>query len=95
MDRNTYLALIEPAMQLVVKKHQDYNQGGVSLESYFPFGLESYIQMLHVKHQRLLSLTQQQVNGSPAPQFESIKDTVLDQINYCIFLLQYLEKQPK
>lgn len=87
MDREAYLAAIKPAMDIVVKKHQDYNSG-VQLEHYFPFGHVSYIQMLHVKHLRLLSLVQQNTK----PNFESMEDTVKDLLNYTVFYMQYLQK---
>ena len=87
MDRARYLELINPAIVLVLKKHEDYNKG-MKLEDYFPFGDASYVQMLHVKQCRLLSL----VSTDTAENFESRKDTVLDLINYAVFYLDYLEK---
>lgn len=87
MTADEYKALIQPAMDVVVKKHQDYNRGGVTLESYFPFGLKSYAQMLHVKNQRLLSLA-----SSSAPiANEALEDTVIDMINYAVFTLAFLK----
>lgn len=88
MNREEYLKAIEPAMDIVVKKHEDYNTG-VQLGQYFPFGTLSYIQMLHVKQLRLLSLVS---SGKPA-NFESMEDTVKDMINYAVFFLQFLESQ--
>ena len=87
MTADEYKALIQPAMDVVVKKHQDYNRGGVTLESYFPFGLKSYVQMLHVKNQRLLSLA----SNNAAPTNEAITDTLLDMINYAVFTLAFLK----
>ena len=84
VDRQDYLNLIMPAMELVVKKHEDYNTG-VQLKDYFPFGDKSYIQMLHLKVLRLRSLEGRQAN------FEGLKDTLNDLINYSVFYLQYLE----
>ena len=86
MDRQKYLELINPAIVLVVKKHEDYNKG-LELEEYFPFGDMSYVQMIHVKQCRLLSL----VGTNTKENFESKKDSVLDLINYCVFYLAYLE----
>lgn len=74
-------------MQTVVKKHEDYNSL-VKLEQYFPFGDKSYVQMLHVKTLRLVSLA-----DNPKPNFESAKDSVLDLINYSVFYLDYMEKK--
>lgn len=87
MDRARYLDLINPAIALVIKKHQDYNKG-LELSQYFPFHDASYVQMLHVKQCRLLSL----VATNTRENFESKKDTVLDLINYAVFYLDYLDK---
>lgn len=86
MDRARYLALLEPAMKIVVAKHQDYNKA-VELSAYFPFQDKSYIQMLHVKAMRLVSLA----STNQEPNFESVQDTVIDMINYAVFYLDYLE----
>lgn len=90
MDRARYLELINPAIVLVQKKHEDYNQGEASLTQYFPFGDYSYIQMTHLKALRLVSLAS--LGEGSAPNYDSIKDTVLDLINYAVFYLDYLEK---
>lgn len=87
MDRATYLKLIDPAVVLVIRKHKDYNSGGDDLHGYFPFGDKSYVQMLHTKARRLVSLAQQ----DSTPNFESVQDTVLDLINYAVFYLEYME----
>jgi hypothetical protein len=95
MNREQYLAAIAPAMDIVVKKHEDYNSGGVALRSYFPFGSMSYIQMLNVKTQRLVSLTlagRDELDSGP--NFESIEDTVYDLINYAVFFAMALQESP-
>lgn len=90
MNREQYLKLINPAIEIVVKKHEDYNRE-TNVHTYFPFGDKSYVQMLHVKSQRLVSL-----NKTAAPaNFESTKDTLLDMINYAVFYLEALEMQEK
>ena len=91
MNKMQYLDLIQPAIDMVVKKHEDYN-AGLELKSYFPFGDLSYTQMLHVKSQRLVSLAGKSLNEiDTVPNYESAKDTVLDMINYCVFYLAYLK----
>lgn len=89
MKDKQYDALVKQAKDLVVKKAQDYQGGSVGLHDYFPFGDQSYVQMLYVKAMRLRSL----VEGTRSPNFESTKDSVLDLINYAIFYLEYLEEQ--
>ena len=85
MNSDEYLILIRPAIDLVALKGQDYNTGP-KLEQYFPFGDKSYIQMIHLKALRLVSLADR-----PVPNFDGTKDSVLDLINYCVFYLDYLE----
>jgi hypothetical protein len=88
MDKMRYLELIEPALQIVVKKHEDYGNEVLGLKTYFPFGLTSYAQMLHVKSQRLVSLAK----TGQQPNYESLEDTVKDMINYAVFLLDAINK---
>lgn len=64
-----------------LRKAQDYNEGPVKLRDYFPFGLTSYAQMIHVKSMRLVSLAAQ----GEQPINESVRDTLVDLINYCCF----------
>jgi hypothetical protein len=87
MNRQQYLDLINPAIVIVAKKGEDYNSA-VTLEQYFPFGDHSYVQMIHLKALRLVSLAEKsQIN------FEGKQDTVLDLINYCVFYLDYLAQE--
>lgn len=89
MNKQRYLELIQPAVELVAKKHADYDVGGVEVKDYFPFGGTSYVQMLHVKCMRLVSLQKAGV----LPTNESVKDTLNDLINYAVFYLDHLEDQ--
>lgn len=77
--------------EIAIKKSQDYNNGNgtpTSRAIYFPFGLLSYAQMLHTKSQRLNSLAQQ----NKLPNNESIRDTLLDMINYAAFAVEAIDK---
>ena len=77
--------------EIAIKKSQDYNNGNgqpASRAVYFPFGLLSYAQMLHTKSQRLNSLAQQ----DKAPNNESVRDTLLDMINYATFAVEAIDK---
>lgn len=77
--------------EIAIKKSQDYNNGNgqpTSRAVYFPFGLLSYAQMLHTKSQRLNSLAQQ----DKAPNNESVRDTLLDMINYAAFAVEAIDK---
>ena len=88
MDRTHYLTLIEPAIALVARKSEDYQSAAVALEDYFPFGDKSYVQMLHVKTMRLVSLA-----NNSNPNFEAAQDSVLDLINYAVFYLEYFQRR--
>lgn len=86
-------ALADAAL-LCAKKSLDYNrtQNGHAIDihnidrsNYFPFGPVSYAQMLHTKSQRFNSLIYAGVNHTP--QFEGLKDTALDIINYAGFFI--------
>jgi hypothetical protein len=82
---------------LVEQKSQDYNQtGGAARDAltanrdvYFPFGLKSYVHMIHTKSQRLISLA---LKDDPS-NFEGPRDTALDIINYGSFLAEWLERE--
>lgn len=77
--------------EIAIKKSEDYNNGKSCPDSrakYFPFGLLSYAQMLHIKSQRLNSLVQQ----NKKPNNESIRDTLLDLINYAAFAVEAINK---
>ena len=77
--------------EIAIKKSQDYNNGNgqpTSRAVYFPFGLLSYAQMLHTKSQRLNSLAQQ----DKIPNNESVRDTLLDMINYATFAVEAIDK---
>ena len=77
--------------EIAIKKSQDYNNGQDIPESraiYFPFGLISYAQMIHTKSQRLNSLAKQ----TKSPNNESIRDTLLDLINYACFAVEAIDK---
>lgn len=77
--------------EIAIKKSQDYNNGNgqpASRAAYFPFGLLSYAQMLHTKSQRLNSLAQQ----DKTPNNESVRDTLLDMINYATFAVEAIDK---
>jgi len=65
------------------KAKRDY--GGI--KEYFPFDDKSFVQMIHVKSQRLVNI--QQTGG--IPNNESISDNLLDLINYASYYWEWLE----
>lgn len=90
-------ALAEAAL-LCIRKSQDYNQSSIDLDphkidrsSYFPFGAVSYAQMLHTKALRFNSLVLKEMRGQDA-NFEGLRDTALDMINYAGFFVDAYSK---
>lgn len=84
------MAIFAKAWLVQHLKSQDYNQH--SRDAYWPFGLVSFVQMLHVKVQRLISLATAKVDR---PNFESATDTGLDLINYAAFMVEWLERNKR
>ncbi len=91
-------AAVADAQLLVLKKSNDYNRSELDVadqhsarDVYFPFGHASYAQMLHVKSQRINSLVDAELKGRPT-NFEGLRDTALDLINYASFLAERLER---
>jgi len=80
--------VLREVVELRLKKGNDYNSG-VELKDYFPFGHESYSQMVYLKGLRLVSLVKLLRQGKSAI-FEGIYDTVLDSINYAVFYGEWL-----
>jgi hypothetical protein len=82
------LAVLLDCWILAEKKARDYQGGGVSRDAYFPFGVKSYVQMIVVKANRLVSLLRQ----TGEPNFEGVADSAKDVINYAAFLIERLER---
>lgn len=84
------LAVLLECWLLSAKKARDYQGGDVSRDAYFPFGAKSYVQMLVVKTNRLVSLANQ--DGKAI--HEGMADSARDIINYAAFLVERLERKP-
>lgn len=74
-------------LELREKKSQDYNSN-IQLTDYFPFGQISYSQMIHTKALRLRNLTE----NKEAPNFEGIRDTLMDIVNYALFNIEAIDR---
>ena len=99
--RGGHPGAVAEAVLLCAKKSADYNQGmghhdlhKVDRTSYFPFGPVSYAQMLHTKSQRFNSLAIKQLYGGE-PNFEGLRDTALDIINYAGFFIAAEDSKEK
>lgn len=73
---------------IALRKTKDYDDG-LSRDRYFPLGLASYAQMIHLKSERLLSFARNLRDAN----FESALDTALDLINYASFLADWQKRE--
>lgn len=81
----TEIDVINRALETLKAKGNDYN-AMIAREDYFPHGLISYHQMLHIKVLRIQSLIQSDVK----PNFEGIEDSLEDLLNYTIMALMFV-----
>lgn len=82
------LVVLLDCWMLSERKARDYQGGGVSRDAYFPFGIKSYVQMLVVKVNRLVSLVRQDGEA----EHEGVADSGRDLINYAAFMVERLER---
>lgn len=76
-----------------IAKGNDYN-ATVPLAEYFPFGHESYAQMLWVKILRIRNLVTIRRKGGK-PIHEGLRDSVLDLINYSTYYVEAVDRNDK
>lgn len=81
--------VLKKCIALRAKKGNDYNSGP-QLKDYFPFGHESYAQMVHLKSTRMLSQIAV-LNAGKALNYDGIIDTLEDLINYATFYAEALQ----
>ena len=81
------MTVLEEIRSLRDKKGQDYNCN-IELKEYFPFGQISYTQMIHLKATRLRSLTKKESE----PNYDALRDTLVDLINYAIFNIEAIDR---
>lgn len=79
-DMEAYIKAITKDADNIIfgSKNHDYNNGGIELEDYFPYGVFSAITFINKHLKRLESL----YNAGVDPQNESIKDNWMDILNY-------------
>lgn len=76
--------------ELREKKGADYNHTSVNIRDYFPLGHASYFQMMHLKTKRAESLIEGLTAGDD-PNFEGLRDTLLDALNYITFWVEAID----
>lgn len=73
-------------------KGEDYNNVPGGRDAYFPFGHHSYAHMLNTKVLRINSLVTSMASGKQ-PNFEGLRDTARDLVNYGAFYAEWLDRQ--
>jgi len=81
-----YYSVLGNAIEIYAKKSEDYNNES-AVEDYFPFGNISYLQLIHMKYMRIMSVAK----SNSKPNYESLEDSLLDMINYCSFFVSYTQ----
>ncbi len=80
--------------QLLNRKGQDYGNQDHAKKRYHPLGHHSYIQMMHNKMTRIRH-TALELKPGQTLNFDSVKDSVLDLINYSAFYGAWLKELEK
>lgn len=85
-------ALYEAA-DLQLSKGADYQSALSSVRQgdYYPRGLLTILDIIRTKELRARSLTEKYAAGGDAPNHESIRDSLIDLINYASFGIAWLE----
>jgi NTP pyrophosphatase (non-canonical NTP hydrolase) len=87
---------LSPVFQEITKlraaKGEDYNNVPGGRDAYFPFGHQSYAHMLNTKTLRVMSLVNAMGSGR-VPNFESVRDSVRDLVNYGAFYAEWIDRQ--
>lgn len=80
--------ILKDAAALKERKSADYQGSQFTEEDYFPYGHQSYIQMLHTKYLRMRSVVEQENTN-----FESLEDTLIDMISYAAMYAAWISNQ--
>lgn len=84
--------VLQEAIELQNLKGRDYNGATTSVQQadYYPRGVWSILDIVNAKYLRMVSVLEQMEQGN-APNFESVRDSALDLINYTSFLAAYMD----
>jgi len=85
--------VLAEARNIQIEKNQDYQNdvSTVELADYFPRGVVSLADVLHVKTLRIRAVIDVAQATGEDPKFESLRDSLLDLINYASFTVAYLD----
>jgi NTP pyrophosphatase (non-canonical NTP hydrolase) len=90
--RHELSPVFQEITELRALKGADYNNVPGGRDAYFPFGHHSYAHMLNTKVLRLMSLIQSMGEGKKA-NFEGLRDTARDLVNYGAFYCEWMDRQ--
>ena len=80
--------ILHEVAELKRRKSEDYQGSQFTEDDYFPFGHQSFIQMLHTKYLRMRSVVEQENQN-----FESLEDTLIDMIAYAAMYAAWVKRQ--
>lgn len=81
---------LSPVAVEVARLHASKDQDYGDWRQYFPFGHSSFQQMMHMKMVRARNLNPD-IN-TRSPNHESLRDTIMDMVNYCNFYIQWMDE---
>ena len=82
----TAIDIMQEAIALKQKKSKDYQGGRWEESDYFPYGKTSFNHMMWTKMLRIMSVSDQEGTN-----FESLKDSLIDMINYSAMYAAWLD----
>ena len=88
MVKITAEKLLKECAQLKEQKGRDYQGGMWKEEDYFPFGHQSYMQMIHTKYLRMRNIMEAEDTN-----FEALEDTLMDMAVYSCMYAAWIENQ--
>lgn len=90
------IRVFEECVTLIQRKSEDYNSDVSSVQpaDYFPFGIDSFYQMILTKVFRIKSVIDKARN-SESTNFESLEDSLKDNAVYSSMAVEWLRKKTK
>ena len=75
-----YVDVLDIAKKICIERGASYNNNDTQMQDYFPLGLPSYFQMMHLKYMRIKSLLNE------PDRLDDLQDSLIDLINYTAFM---------
>jgi len=92
-NQKTPIEVLKGSIELLEKKSRDYqNPNSTVLQAdYYIHGCLTIYDIMHAKMLRIKSVMEAMESDGYTPNFESLKDSAIDLINYSSFFVSYLE----